>query len=249
MAKANGTVEAAEPTLKIAYQIGFWAAILMTVLTAVAFAIAIATPPISGPFCRSGCISYPYAGVASNVPNDYLWLYPALFIAPLFLVLSTCLHHHVSSGKRIYSQIGLSLVLAYTIMVSLDYYIQITVIQPSLLQGETDGLALFLQYNPHGVFIALEDLGYLMMSMAFFFIGMALGNDGKIERALRWLFVISPVLAVGSYIVLSVIYGNNLEYRFEVLVITLNWTTLVVAGILSSILFWRILQSEKEEAL
>jgi len=249
MTKANGTVEATDPPLKIAYQIGFWTAILMTVLTAVAFAIAIATPPISGPFCRSGCISYPYFSVVSHVPNDYLWLYPALFIAPLFLILAICIQGHTSSSKRIYSHIGLSFALACTILVSLDYYIQITVMQPSILQGEMDGLALFLQYNPHGIFIALEDLGYLMMSIAFFCIGMALDNDGRIERALRWLFVVSPVLAVGSYIVLSVIYGNNLEYRFEVLVITLNWTTLVVAGILSSILFWRILQSEKEEAL
>jgi hypothetical protein len=26
-------------------------------------------------------------------------------------------------------------------------------------------MSLFSQYNPHGVFIALEDLGYLMMSL------------------------------------------------------------------------------------
>jgi hypothetical protein len=32
--------------------------------------------------------------------------------------------------------------------------------QPSLLKGETEGLTLFLQYNPDGIFIALEDLGY-----------------------------------------------------------------------------------------
>ena len=127
-------------------------------------------------------------------------------------------------------------------MISLDYYIQLTVIQPSLLRGEMDGLALFLQYNPHGIFIALEDLGYLMMSIAFFFIARIFTGDNRIERALRWLFMIGSLLAIGLYIVLSIIYGNNLEYRFEVMIITINWTMLIVAGILLGILFWRTLQ-------
>jgi hypothetical protein len=39
-----------------------------------------------------------------------------------------------------------------------DYFIQISVIQPSLLKGETDGIALLTQYNPHGIFIALEEV-------------------------------------------------------------------------------------------
>ena len=56
-------VNMAEPTdvtRKTAAQIGFCAAILMTIFTAVAFAIAVATPPISGPFCQNGCVTYPY---------------------------------------------------------------------------------------------------------------------------------------------------------------------------------------------
>ena len=43
--------------------------------------------------------------------------------------------------------------------------------QPSILLGETEGFALLTQYNPHGVFIALEDLGYFLMGMAFVFLG------------------------------------------------------------------------------
>jgi hypothetical protein len=32
------------------------------------------------------------------------------------------------------------------------------VVQPSLLSGESEGLAIISQYNPHGVFIAMQDL-------------------------------------------------------------------------------------------
>jgi len=248
MTKAKRAIEPTDLSLKAEHRIGCWAAILMIVFTGVAFAIAITTPPISGPFCRSGCVSYPYSGVASYVPHDYVWLYPALFIAPLFLILAFCIHHDVSRDKRIFSQIGLSFALAYTILLTLDYYIQITVIQPSLLRGETEGLALFLQYNPHGIFIAFEDLGYLMLSISFFFIAMALTGEVRIERTLRWILAVSSLLGIGSYIVLTAIYGDNLEYRFEVLIITINWITLIIAGIFTGILFSRTPEADKEKA-
>jgi hypothetical protein len=43
-----------------------------------------------------------------------------------------------------------------TALIAGDYFIQLTVVQPSVLQGKVDGLLLWSQYNPHGIFIALE---------------------------------------------------------------------------------------------
>jgi hypothetical protein len=119
----------------------------------------------------------------------------------------------------------------------MDYFIQLTVIQPSLIKGETEGLALFSQYNPHGIFIALEDLGYLMMSLAFLFAGASFAKDERLERAMRWLFILSSLISIGAFIVLTLIYGQNLEYRFEVTIITINWIALILAGIMLSVFF------------
>ena len=41
------------------------------------------------------------------------------------------------------------------------------------------------------------------------------------------------------YVALRLLYGQNLEYRFEVAVITINWTLLIVIGVLLSIWFRR----------
>jgi hypothetical protein len=37
------------------------------------------------------------------------------------------------------------------------------------MKGETDGIALITQYNEHGLFIAMEELGYITMSIALVF--------------------------------------------------------------------------------
>lgn len=56
-------------------------ALATTVLTIITFGIAIATPPLAGPFCTGECYAYPYLDIASRFPRDYYWMYPAMFIA------------------------------------------------------------------------------------------------------------------------------------------------------------------------
>jgi hypothetical protein len=223
-------------TRNAADRLGFWIAVLTAVLTAAAFAVAVTTPPRSGPFCATGCIAYPYTNVAAFVPRDYRWMYIGVLLTPLFAALMACIHSGVRDSKRAFSQIALSFALISAAIITTDYFIQLEVMQPSLLKGETEGLTLFSQYNPHGVFIALEDLGYLMMSVSFLFAGTVFSNSKGLERALHWLFLIASLTAFAAYLGMSMHYGINLEYRFEVTAITINWTTLVVAGTLLS--FW-----------
>jgi hypothetical protein len=61
----------------------------------------------------------------------------------------------------------------------------------------------------------------------------------KLERAIRWLFIGSAVLSIATFILLSLIYGQDLEYRFEVAVIMINWLTLIAGGVLLGVLFRR----------
>jgi hypothetical protein len=48
----------------------------------------------------------------------------------------------------------------------IDYFLQVSVIQPNLLLKETDGIALLSQFNAHGVFIVLEHVGFFMMRLS-----------------------------------------------------------------------------------
>jgi len=47
-----------------------------------------------------------------------------------------------------------------------DYASQLSFIQPALLLGEAVELSSWTQYNPHGVFIAFENVGYLLFNLA-----------------------------------------------------------------------------------
>lgn len=237
-------VKAEIPTKQETYQLGFWTSILTALAAAAALGIAVTTAPArSGPFCLvdlvGSCVTYPYTDVAAFVPMEYLWMYPAFLMALLFVVLVVCIHHYASADKKVFSQIALSFAIISATVHALNYFIQLAVVQPSLLKGEVEGLSLFSQYNPHGVFIALEDVGYLTMGVAFLFVAVVFSRQERLERVIRLLFTTSSVLAVGSLIFLALLYGSNLEYRYEVAAILIDWITLIISGALLGLFFKR----------
>ena len=126
--------------------------------------------------------------------------------------------------------VALSTVAAAALLV--DYVIQLAVLQPSLLRGETAGLSVISQYNPHGVFIALEDLGYLLLGLALLIVAGVFTRPSRLERGLRWLFLIGGALTVAALPALAVTYGADLEYRYEVAAIAVTWITFIVGGLL-----------------
>jgi hypothetical protein len=219
-----------------ASRLGLWAAMLTVVVVAVFAVVAVATPARSGPFCVTACVAYPYVDVARYIPGDYLWLLPGILLAPTFVVLMACIHAHAAQPKKIWSRIGLSFALVYAVVILVDYFLQLAVVMPSLQAGETDGLSLFTQYDPHGLFIALESLGYSMLTVALLFAAPVF-TGGRAERAIRALFVLSFVLTVAAFVDLALV-GDDLV-AFEVTVLTITWIVLIASGAVLSAVFGR----------
>lgn len=209
-------------------RLGFWSAIMTAVFAAAFILIGIGTP--------ARTIPYPYTDVVSFVPADYIWQYPAFLLAPTLVVLIACIHASTKDSHKVFSQIALSFAIIYAVVIMTNYFLQLTTVETSLLNGETAGLSLIIQYNPHGVFIALEDLAYLTLSGSLLF-AAALFAGGRIERAVRWLFVIDFIVAVGSFAIFIPL-GLGLV-TFEVTAITISCVVLIIGGVLLSIIFKR----------
>jgi hypothetical protein len=219
-----------------AARLGMWSALLTALLALVTFAIAILTLPISGPFCQVDCISYPYAEIASRVPRDYYWMYTAILTLFGLVVMAAALHACTATERRIYSQVALIFGTVAVALLTADYYVQIATLQPSTLLGESEGVAILTQYNPHGVFIALEDIGYFLLALAFVFAALGFTKRNGLERSLRWLPLTGGLLTIASWFVLYAIYGFDLEYRFEVISFSIDYLLIIVAGALLT--FW-----------
>lgn len=223
---------------------GYYSALLTTVITIVTFGFAMIAVPISGANCPQDCVEYPYLDTAAQYPRDFLWMPLAIVLVLAYVTLVVSIHHYAPAQKKIFSQVGLSLALLAAGILALDYYVQFSVVPMSLKNDETAGLAMLIQYNPHGVFLALEELGYLVMSLSFLFLAPVFANQGRLESAVQWVFVIAFVLAIVSLVVISIAYGLERLDRFEVIVLSVDWLVLIVNGILLSRIFKRRLETK-----
>ncbi|HEY3317522.1 MAG TPA: hypothetical protein VGK50_03760 [Coriobacteriia bacterium] len=215
----------------------FWAAVFTALTAAVSFGVAVTTPPRTGPFAAPAtALVYPYANAVQFVPRDFLWMYPALLMMLAFLALAVCLHESALDRSRLPGAVGASLAAVSFGVISVDYFIQLQTVQPALLKGEAAGVAALSQYNPHGVFITLENLGFLVMALSFAFIAVSLGPSG-LERAARWVLLAAAAAAGVAFVGMSLVFGFDLEYRFEVAIITIDWFTLMVSGVLIALAY------------
>jgi len=118
-----------------------------------------------------------------------------------------------------------------------DYGVQLTVVQPALLRGETDGLSVWSQYNPHGIFIALEDVGYATIALGLLLLGLVLraGRRSRSIHVAAWAFTVAGAATLILLPVLATAYRSNLDYRFEVFSLLIIWLGLICGGLALSL--------------
>ena len=221
-------------------QFGYYISLFTAVITIITFGIAICTPPLSGPFCKSGCFEYPYHEIISRFPRDYYWMFPAIILSFSYMIMMISVHKTVTPEKSVFSLAGVAFAMISTLILSVDYFVQVSFIQPSLLAGETEGIAMLSQFNPHGLFIILEELGFITMNISFIFLAPVLTSSTRLERSLRLTIIIGFILMLLSFAAVVLINGINREYRFEVMIISITWIELIIVSILFSKYFKKI---------
>jgi hypothetical protein len=212
------------------FQVARSASLVTAVSTLVAFGLAMFAIPVSGANCPGDCIVYPYLETTGQYPRDFLWMPLAGISLISFLILLTAIDQSAPENRKIYSSLARTFGTISAAVLLVNYYLQFSVIPMSLLNQETEGLALLIQYNPHRIFIILEELGYILMSVSFGFLIPVFPGKEHRERILRWIYRAAVILAGGALLVMSLIFGLNRMDRYEVIIITINWLVLISTG-------------------
>lgn len=218
---------------RLASRVGAMVALTMRGVTVATFALAYMAGADDSP--------YPFSSdaTAANWPREYLWMFPAMPLMLLFVAFIASVHEYAPPTRKIFSLLGLCLAIIAAAVLLITYFIQVTVMQPSLEKGQLDGWAMLTMYNPNGIFIALEELGYILMSLALAVLAPVFLQKNKVERTIRWLFVLSSATVVGALIAVSVATGIDRGFLFEIIVIAIVWLTMVVAGPLVAVVLRR----------
>ncbi len=219
-------------------RLGMWSAVATVTLAVVTAVVGVTTPPRSGPMCQvERCVTAPYTDVAGFVPRDYLWLYPAVGLQVAFLLLVAVLVGSAAARRRGQAVAAMGFTVLGSGLLLADYGLQLFVVQPSLLAGEAEGLGLLSQYNPHGVFIGLENLGYAALAVGFACLSSVLAGSGGRLRAVSRVFLAGAVATWVALAWLTVAYQERVDYRFELAAISIYWLVATVTGTLLALEF------------
>jgi hypothetical protein len=129
-------------------------------------------------------------------------LTPSLFLGSSFAVLMVSVHYYATAEKKIWSHVAIVFAAIYTVLISINYYVQLTLVVPHMLRGEIDSIR-FLLFTPFDSFLySVDILGYSFMSLATLFAAFVFTEPGLERTARRFMIangLLLPFVALQNY--------------------------------------------------
>jgi hypothetical protein len=174
--------------------IGFWSAVLATV-----FSI---TYDLGQMAEWIGLMGSGGAEKASTPLRLVVLLTPSPFLGSSFLVLVVSVHQLSSPERKIWSHAAAAFATVYAVLISIDYFVQLTWVAPRLAAGRTHGIEPFLFQPFVSFFYSVDILGYSFMSVATLFAARVFTGRG-LERVVRLFLtaneLLLPFIALQTY--------------------------------------------------
>ena len=181
--------------------VGFWSAVLATV-----FSLTYVIAQIAEWLGWLGSEGGPES--SSTAFGLAVLLVPSLLLGSSFLVLMVGVHQAAPRGKRVWSQAALTFATVYAVLISMTYFVQLTLVAPRIAEGRTAGIEPFL-FVPFDSFLYSVDLlGYSFMSVATLFAAFVFERRG-LQGVTRRLLIANGLLVpflVGQLFVNALIW-------------------------------------------
>jgi hypothetical protein len=167
---------------RLARLLGFWSAIINALLGGIYILLLIFY------FATEGFV-FPPTPLVQLIGGIVTFL-----TVPGLVILFNAIRFADENNNNILGSLGVHFILLFAATVSINRFVQLTVIQQSLPDVPTD-LARFLPYATGSVMFALEMLGWgFFSSLAALFVS-PLFSASPLNRTIRWSFILYAVFS------------------------------------------------------
>lgn len=166
--------------------------------------IAVTQPP----FTWTNAADYvAYVQAHSQTPKLIAMALMILFSLS-FLVQLECLRERVAAPRVLYLRIATHLAVAFSVLISVNYFIQLGAARLMIATGQTQGIEHLVQANPNSAVFAMNLLGWtVFLGASCVFAALALGS-GKPERGMRWAFLANGAMMLTCAV--AYVLGNQI---------------------------------------
>lgn len=171
----------------VASQIGFWASVLGAILDGIYILLVIYSILIEG-----FSVQFPPFVQLSGGVITFLTV-------PILVILFTAIRFVNEDSNKVLGSLGVNFIILFAATVSINRFIQLTVIQQSQPNVPAD-LTRFLPYAPGSVMYALEVLGWGFFSSLAAVSVAPLFTSTPLNKSIRWLFILYAIFSFISVI-------------------------------------------------
>ena len=114
-----------------------------------------------------------------------------------YIMMAAGLHHEAGQDRKVAATIGLVLAAVYAVLILLVYFAQTTTVRTETLNDQASRI---LDYQRGGLLFNYDLLGYGMMALSTFFIGLSMKAEDTADRWLKRLMIIHGIFFPGCFI-------------------------------------------------
>lgn len=116
-----------------------------------------------------------------------------MFIAFSFVPMTCAFNEKCSKDKKVAGLTATIFAGVYAVLILLVYFAQVTTVQ---LDGLNEQVANIIDYSKFGLFFSYDLLGYGLMALSTFFIGLTIEPQNKADKWLKYLLLIHGVFFI-----------------------------------------------------
>lgn len=181
---------------RLSARLGFWAAALSVaafVVYTICFLAILVTAPL---FTWTNMADYVVYAEANSQFFKHLAQFAMLMFGPLFVLLLNSIHDYAPADKKTLTRISLCFGVIFAALIGMHYFVQISAVRLSLIQGNADGLEQFVQGNPYSALAAINVLGMtLFLGLASLFIAPVFAGR-RLEWVIRYAFLLNGIFCL-----------------------------------------------------
>ena len=114
-----------------------------------------------------------------------------------YIMMAAGFHHESPEEQRVSANIGIIFSAVYAVLILLVYFAQTTTVR---LEDLNEQASKILNYGKGGLLFNYDLLGYGMMALSTFFIGLSVKAESKPDKWLKVLMMIHGVFFISCFI-------------------------------------------------
>ncbi|MGN1206843.1 MAG: hypothetical protein ACI4SP_00935 [Eubacteriales bacterium] len=135
--------------------------------------------------------------VCMLIPFDFGSYFVCMLLPIGYIMMTAGFCYESDENHRVAANIGMLFATIYSVLVLLVYFAQLTTVR---LDSLSEQAMQILNYSNGGLLFSYDLLGYGMMALSTFFVGLAIDAKTKADKWLKYLMMVHGIFFFGCFI-------------------------------------------------